>query len=136
MNKPARRRLAPMVLVADHLRNAADSLALFLSSIGYRTAVVRDGYTALALLKVLQPQVAVLNYAMPGMTALEIMEELKAEGIRTKIIMMSSYPPEPFVRLAKIVLAKGAEGVLTVPFKSSELVMAVADALPAKKPLR
>jgi len=71
---PARR-----ILVADDLRDSADSLAALLRSLGHEVHVAYDGEQALRLARTLVPDVAVLDLGMPALNGLEVCRRIRAE---------------------------------------------------------
>src|SRR5262245_2623709 len=95
------------VLVADDMQDTADVYCFLLSAAGYRVARAYDGLTAAALAKVTKPDVAILNQHMPGLTGLGVLQELRAAGSRTKVIITSGI--DDFADLAERALAQGAE---------------------------
>lgn len=129
-------RTTPKILIADDDRDSADVACLLLSTIGYRVARAYDGYTALALLKVTQPEVAILNYMMPGMTGLDVLREIRACGVKTKVILTSGCGPDAFAELTVRARRVGATKVMALPFLTHELITTIARCVPAKKPLR
>ncbi len=66
------------VLVADDLRDAADSLAAALTEAGHSVSVAYDGVQALAVAQALRPDVAVLDLGMPGRSGHEVCEAIRA----------------------------------------------------------
>ncbi len=66
------------VLVVDDNRDAAESLALLVRMMGHDARHAYDGLRALALAKQLQPDVALLDLAMPGVTGIDLQRQLRA----------------------------------------------------------
>ncbi len=136
MNEPRTRRSAPKILVADAAKNAVHVASDLLTSVGYKTQTAVDGLTALAIAKVTEPEVALLDFLLPHADGIEIARELRAAGCRTKVILMSDCPPDQLAELERLAKHAGIAQVLPVPFRIHQLINAVARALPAKKPLR
>ena len=61
-----------------------------LSPIGFTTYEAQDGYECLELLKVIQPDIFILDVTLPGMTGLELAAQLRENGIQTPILMLSA----------------------------------------------
>jgi CheY-like chemotaxis protein len=65
------------VLVVDDHRDAADSLALLLRLWGHEPLIAYDGRTALALAAARQPDVILLDIAMPGLHGYDVARRLR-----------------------------------------------------------
>jgi len=69
---------ARRVLVADDNRDAAETLAEMLRMSGHDVTVALDGEQALQCFRELQPDVALLDIGMPGMTGNEVAQAIRA----------------------------------------------------------
>jgi CheY-like chemotaxis protein len=100
------------VLVAD---NDPDALELALTDLrleGHEVHGALDASTARDLLEELAPDVLVLDHRMPpGLTGLELAEELHARGAQVRIVIYSNYQApalrERAARIGVPFLAKG-----------------------------
>ncbi len=72
---PAGRR---RVLIADDLRDSADSLAMLLESMGHEVHVAYDGAEALQAIDTLRPEVALLDLGMPEMSGYDVCRRIRA----------------------------------------------------------
>ena len=81
------------VLIADDLRDSADSLALLLASMGYEVQVTYDGEQALQAIETFRPDVALLDLGMPKMNGYELCRRIRAlpEGGRLKLVAQSGW---------------------------------------------
>lgn len=70
---------ATTILVIDDEALIGDFIAEVLEEEGYRVSTVVSGAQALALLATLQPHLIVMDMFMPGMNALELMDQLRAQ---------------------------------------------------------
>lgn len=122
----------PRVLVADDARDTADVYGFLLGSVGYRVQRAYDGLTALTLAKVVMPDVAILNYSMPHLNGLEVLRELRACGVRTKVLITSG--TMNFERLYASAVAEGAEACIRQPCPTEHLLAMVARALAPHAP--
>ena len=68
------------ILVVDDNRDAADTLAALLSSMGHTAAVANDGYQALRMLPGFAPQVVFLDLGMPGLSGYDVAAEVRKDG--------------------------------------------------------
>ena len=73
-----------------------------------------DGATALEQIRDLQPDVAVLDLAMPGMSGFEVLNGIQSEGLDTRVVVLSASTDSEAVFRA---VAEGA--VAYVPKESS-----------------
>ncbi|HWJ05447.1 MAG TPA: PAS domain-containing protein [Steroidobacteraceae bacterium] len=65
------------VLIADDLRDSADSLALLLESVGHEVRVAYDGAEACVVAEAFQPQVALLDLGMPKLNGYEVCRRIR-----------------------------------------------------------
>ena len=74
------------VLVVDDNRDAADSLAILLTSWGHESRITYDGPAALALAERFRPDVVCLDLAMPLMNGFELAQQLrKRDGLAESV---------------------------------------------------
>lgn len=66
------------ILIADDLRDIADSLALLLEGMGHDVHVAYDGEQALRMAEDLQPDVVMLDLGMPKMHGHDVCREIRA----------------------------------------------------------
>jgi CheY-like chemotaxis protein len=87
------------VLVVDDCPDTVTSLQLLLSSWGYEARAATDGLTALDLADSFQPDVVVLDIALPGMDGYEVAKRLRRPSSEKPIIIAhSGYRTEADVR--------------------------------------
>ena len=81
------------VLVADDLRDSADTLALLLDAMGHSVRVAYDGRQALELADSFAPEVVLLDLGMPGLNGYDICRRLRARpgGDRITIIAQTGW---------------------------------------------
>lgn len=83
-----------------------------------------DGIEALELVRKLNPDVAVLDLMMPGLSGLEVARQITKQSSRTKTVILSMYDDEGFVLEA---LANGASAYVLKDMGSSDLIHAVRE---------
>jgi len=57
-----------------------------------------DGYAALAQIEKLRPDVAVIDCQLPGLEGIELAAEIKRRGVPTRVLALSSFADERYVR--------------------------------------
>ena len=81
-----------------------------------------DGETALAMIRGLLPDVALLDIQMPGTDGLEVARQVMDEGL-CAVVMVTAFSQEALVARAA---QAGAMGYLVKPIRHSELLPAIA----------
>lgn len=83
---------------------------------------VSDGREALKVSKEIVPDVVLMDIAMPGMNGLEATSRMRQECPRTKVLMLSMYTNEEYLKEA---LRAGASGFLLKDADRAELELAI-----------
>ncbi|HRN76537.1 response regulator [Ottowia sp.] len=109
------------LLVADDEPNIVISLEYLMKREGYNVLVATDGIQALEMIQRERPALVLLDVMMPGKTGFEVCQEVRADasldGVR--ILMLTAKGRENDVSKG---LALGADGYMTKPFSTRELV--------------
>jgi len=108
----------PDVLIVDDDRGVRDALHRGLALEGFTVRDAADGAGALAQIELTPPAIVVLDVLMPGMTGVEVVLRLRAQG-RTLPVCMLSARDEVDDRVAG--LAAGADDYVVKPFSIGEL---------------
>lgn len=87
-------------------------------------AEAEDGVSALAAIRTHAPQVALLDYRMPGMDGAEVAAAVVRDELPTRVLLVSAHDESAIVYRA---LQDGAAGFLPKESSRSELVNAVLD---------
>jgi DNA-binding response OmpR family regulator len=106
------------VLVVDDDRGVREALQRGLSLEGFAVLEAGDGAAALAEIEARLPAVVVLDVVMPGMSGVEVVRRLRAQG-RTLPVCILSARDEVDDRVAG--LAAGADDYVVKPFSLAEL---------------
>lgn len=114
------------VLVADDLAPVLNAVAALLQRSFDVVSTVSDGKAALDGILELEPDLAVLDISMPGMTGLEVATELKGRSSRTKIVFLTVHEDSGIMAAC---LAAGALGYVVKELMNSDLIPAMNDAL-------
>jgi DNA-binding response OmpR family regulator len=82
------------VLIVDDDASLVKMLNIRLWAEGYDTELAVSGSTAIALAREQHPDIIVLDIAMPGVTGVDVIEQLEDadEGIEIPVIIMTAYP--------------------------------------------
>ncbi len=83
-----------------------------------------DGDQALAQIRVLQPDVVLMDIRMPGMTGLEVIKQARAEGYQGRVIIVSSFSDFKYAQEA---IRQGVQYYITKPIDEDELEQVLRD---------
>lgn len=81
-----------------------------------------DGKTALSEALLLQPDIVLMNIALPGMNGMEVTAHLKRRLPTVRVVMLTSYKSEEYLRES---LRVGADGYLLKDASYDELLLAL-----------
>jgi DNA-binding response OmpR family regulator len=107
-----------ILLVEDEIK-LARFIELELESEGYRVSVAHDGMSGLALVRESEPDLAILDWMLPGLTGVELCRRLRATGIKIPVILLTA-KDEVGDRVTG--LDAGADDYLVKPFSIEELL--------------
>ena len=116
---------AERILVVDDEPDIVALVAYHLAKSGYSVSTATSGTEALAIARRDKPSMVVLDLMLPGLSGLEVMEELRGDPAtaRTAVLMLTARREESD-RIKGLTL--GADDYLTKPFSPQELVLRVA----------
>jgi len=119
-----------LVLLADDHQMTRDGLGAFLVQQGFKVnANASNGQEAVRLAGELQPDVAVLDLAMPIVNGLEAAREIQKISPKTKTIFLTMHNENHYILEA---LRSGAKGFVTKTHAAEDLVQAIRDAVRGK----
>src|SRR5918996_5148658 len=81
-----------------------------------------DGREALAQIKELEPDVAVLDIRMPGLEGTQVLSALRRDGVPTEVLFLSAFMES---ELAYRTVAEGAKGYLSKESSRQEICDAI-----------
>ena len=116
----------PMISIVDDDSATRDSLRLLLDCAGLEA---RDFPSSNAFLEARQSagdDCLVLDVHMPGMSGLDLLEELRRRGDQIPVIVVTGRPSAANAARAQ---AAGAFAILEKPFKADEIIGLVRNAL-------
>jgi two-component system, LuxR family, response regulator FixJ len=120
---------APMIFIVDDDSATRDSLRLLLGCVGLEA---RDFPSVKAFLEARQSAdeaCLVLDVHLPGMSGLDLLEELRRRGDAIPVIVVTGRPSVASTARAQ---AAGAFAILEKPFKAAEIIELVRNALERK----
>ena len=107
------------ILIVEDEVKLARFIELELLSEGYEITVAHDGMSGLALLRESPPDLAILDWMLPGLSGLEICRRLRATGNSLPVILLTA-KDEISDRVAG--LDAGADDYVVKPFSIEELL--------------
>jgi FixJ family two-component response regulator len=119
----------PLLSVVDDDEMLRESLPDLLREVGFEARAFSSGQEFLSSKYVVETRCLILDVAMPGMSGLDLQEELKRRGQAIPIVFITGQKDE-YIR--KQALRKGAVKFLYKPFSDSVLLDAVNEALSGK----
>ena len=114
------------VLIADDLEAILEAVVALLQDSFNVVGTACNGQTALAAILKLEPDLAVLDIAMPGMTGIEVARELRCLGNKTRIVFLTVHEDSDIIATC---LSVGAQGYVLKAVMDSDLISAMNDAL-------
>jgi FixJ family two-component response regulator len=123
----------PVVYIVDDDPGVRDSLDSLLRSVGLRTRLFGSTHDLLNGLPADGPACLVLDVRMPGLSGLDVQQELVKLNVQIPIIFMTGHGDIPMsVRAMKA----GAVEFLTKPFRDQDLLEAVSQAIESDRSVR
>jgi CheY-like chemotaxis protein len=119
------------VLVVDDEPEVCAVLRDALVDSGYIVKTAVSGREALGLMPVFQPDVVLLDVAMPGMSGVEVLDQLRREHSRVAVVMVTANQDEG---TARQMLARGAFDYVPKPFDLGMLERIVGAAAARRGP--
>jgi DNA-binding NarL/FixJ family response regulator len=114
--------MRPKVLLADDHAIIAEGLARLIADVADLVGQVNDGVRFVEETRRLRPDIVVADITMPGMSGLDAMRQLKAEGFEARFIFLTIHAE---ARLAAEAMRSGAAGYLLKQAAGNELFDAI-----------
>jgi CheY-like chemotaxis protein len=114
------------ILVVDDEPPIVDMLRDLLVELGYTVATAGHGAEALQLVPELKPDVVLLDLQMPGMSGLQVLDQLRRDHPGLPVVIVTGNTD---VDVARSTLARGAFDYLRKPFQFDVLARVVAAAV-------
>ena len=111
------------ILIVDDALFMRKTIRRALETAGYSSFLeAPDGETAIALYKEKRPVLVMLDITMPGMSGMEVLQELISLDAHARIVMCSAVGQEAVIQRAII---NGAADFIVKPFKTEDLIRIV-----------
>ena len=117
---------APTVFVVDDDEGVRNSLRFLLKSVGLATRALASAHEFLESYKPSQPGCLVLDVRMPGMSGLELQQQLNLRGAVIPVIFITGHGDIP---MAVEAMQQGAFDFLQKPFRDQDLIDRIQRAL-------
>ncbi len=116
--------MSKKILIADDEQNIVISIEFLLRREGFEVLVAGDGEEALARVRAERPDLVLLDVMMPRMNGLDVCQALRADPdlSGTRILMLTAKGRDTEVSKG---LGLGADGYMTKPFSTKELLAEV-----------
>lgn len=114
--------MRPRVLLADDHAIVAEGLARLIEDVAELVGQVNDGVRLVEETRRLRPDIVVADVTMPGMSGIDAMRRLKAEGVTPRFIFLTIHAE---ARLAAEAMRSGASGYLLKQAAGNELLEAI-----------
>jgi CheY-like chemotaxis protein/anti-sigma regulatory factor (Ser/Thr protein kinase) len=116
------------ILIVEDSPTQAEQLQGLLAEAGYQTKLARDGLEALQSLSVAQPDLLLVDYMMPGMDGLQLIETVRINYPRVPAILVAARGSED---VAAEALQRGAAGYIPKRRLNTDLLRTVQKLLSA-----
>ncbi len=115
------------ILIIDDSREIVRHLTeTVLPNFGYHTMHAFDGKTGLEIIREKKPDLVMLDFNLPQMTGLDVLQQMAQESLNTPVVLMTGYGSE----LSAIEAFRlGAKDYLIKPFTVDEIVETIDRAL-------
>lgn len=114
------------VVVADDLSLVLSVASAILSDSFEVVGRFSDGSSALKAILALEPDVVVLDVSMPGMSGIQVANELRRRASKTKIVFLTAHGDREILTTC---LTAGGLGYVMKEFMGTDLIPAVKEAV-------
>ena len=109
------------ILVADDEPDIRDLLTFKLGQAGYKVQAVANGTLALAAIEADPPDLAVLDFMMPGLSGIDVLRKIREDGRMSgvRVILLTARARDADVDAGFVT---GADDYIIKPFSPRELL--------------
>lgn len=115
------------ILVADDAETITTLLESALTEGGYEVVVAKDGLETYEIGKSGTVDLVILDYLMPGLLGIEVIEKWRDEGVDIPVIVLSGVDDEDTIVET---LEIGAVDYVRKPFRINELMARIKQRIP------
>lgn len=119
-------RASTTILAIDDEESILNLVAIILGNRGYTVAKANDAYKGMELVASLNPQLVILDYMMPGMDGMEVLQQIRSRFPDTYVIMFTGKGSE---EIAVELMKAGASDYILKPFNNQNLIERVGNVL-------
>ena len=119
------------VLAVDDERNITEILKAYLERERYEVTTAHTGQEALQIAQNENPDLIILDLMLPGMSGEEVLQQLRRDGSRVPVIMLTA---KTALEDKLYGLSIGADDYIVKPFSSQEVVARVKTILRRSEP--
>ncbi|HSH02712.1 MAG TPA: response regulator [Anaerolineae bacterium] len=119
----------PIFLIADDAPFIRLRLTKLLESAGYEVVAASNGEDVLQLYPLTNPDLVILDIAMPKLDGLKALEKLMEQWPEAQVIMLTALDQEDVVVSA---MKLGAKDFITKPYDGEQLLQAVRQIIGSK----
>ena len=114
------------ILLADDDQEVQDIVKIILEKEGYAVSVAKDGNETLNAVKKDKPDLIILDYLMPGLSGVEVLNVLKStdDSKNIPVLMVTAHPTEK-----QKALDAGAVDFITKPVEKTDLLLRIKSVL-------
>jgi DNA-binding response OmpR family regulator len=107
------------ILVIDDDENLRDTISVLLERESFVPLLAGDGKSGFEKALTLEPNLVLVDLRLPGMSGIEVCKQLRADRVKTPIIVLSAIGDE----MDKVLLLEiGADDYIVKPFGTRELL--------------
>jgi DNA-binding NarL/FixJ family response regulator len=118
------------VVLADDLAPVLNTVAQLLQGSFEIVGEASDGMSALETILKLDPDLAVLDISMPGMSGIEVAREPRSRGTRVKIVFLTVHEDADILATC---VAAGGLGYVVKVLMETDLILAMNEALAGRE---
>ena len=115
-------RDAPVIAIVDDDESFREALERFLGTFGFRVRTFASGEEFLQSSELRSVACLLLDVAMPGMSGLEVQQQLQARGLRIPTVFVTAHAVD---EVAQHLMAAGAIEILPKPVDQQMLLRLV-----------
>jgi FixJ family two-component response regulator len=116
----------PVIAIVDDDQSVREALTSFVRSLGYAAIAFERAEDLLSSTRRHGVSCVITDVQMPGMTGLDLYNQLVTSGQPTPTILITAFPDE---RMRERALRAGVIGYLTKPFSEDDLLACIRSTL-------